>query len=300
MPDGQHAIRFVAQKTGLSAHVIRVWERRYAAVAPDRSGSNRRFYTDVELERLRLLAQACRCGHNIGAIARLPEERLRVLAADCLQTRATCADPEGFVATALAAVKALDTPGLEAVLARSAVALGHQGVLCRVVAPLACALGADWRTGELTAAHEHFATAVIRGFLAQIRPFAVAESAPTLLVATPCGQLHELGALLVAAAAGNVGWRVTYLGTCLPAVEIAGAAAQTKARAVALSVVYPEDDPQLPGELRRLRALLPELPLLLGGRAVAAYRAALAEAQITFIGSLGELYAALDDLRARR
>ncbi|NDD40994.1 MAG: MerR family transcriptional regulator, partial [Verrucomicrobia bacterium] len=159
MPKGQHAIRFVAQKTGLSSHVIRVWERRYGAVAPQRSGTNRRLYSDVDLNRLILLAQASRCGHNIGTIARLPEERLRVLAADCLQTRqCTGIAPDGFVTTALDAVKALDSAGLEAVLTRAAVAIGNQGVLCRVIAPLVCALGTGWKAGDITAAQEHFAT----------------------------------------------------------------------------------------------------------------------------------------------
>ncbi len=301
MPKGQHAIRFVAQKTGLSPHVIRVWERRYAVVAPHRSGTNRRLYSDAELERLQLLAQACRCGHNIGNIATLPEERLRVLAADCLQAKAPAAAPETFVTTALGAVRALDTPGLEAVLLQGAVALGNQGVLCRIVAPLVCAIGTAWHAGEITSAQEHCATAIIRGFLGQLRPFALSETAPLLVVATPTGQLHELGALLAAAAAANVGWRVTYLGVGLPALEIAGAVLQTKARAVALSVVYPEDDPHLPGEVLRLRAALPTgLPLLLGGRAAGAYQPALAGAQVTFIGPLSELYAALEALRAGR
>ena len=98
-------MRFVAQKTGLSPHVIRVWERRYAVVAPNRSGSNRRLYTDDELERLNLLAQACRCGHNIGNIAQLPDERLRLLAADCLQAKSEGVQPGEFITTALAAVR---------------------------------------------------------------------------------------------------------------------------------------------------------------------------------------------------
>lgn len=300
MPKGQHAIRFVAQKTGLSPHVIRVWERRYGAVAPKRSGTNRRLYSDVELERLLLLAQASRCGHNIGTIAQLPEERLRLLASDCLQTKKCSGlDPEGFVATALETVKALDAAGLETVLSRAAVAVGHQAVLCRVIAPLACTLGTGWKAGEITAAQEHCATAVIRGFLSQTRPHSVTGNSPRLIVATPSGQLHEIGALLAAAAAGNVGWQVTYLGAALPAAEIAGAAIQTGARAVALSVVYPEDDPQLPGELLRLRKLLPVgLPLLLGGRAAAGYRPALKTARISYIATLPELYAALDRARA--
>lgn len=270
-------------------------------VAPNRSGTNRRLYTDAELERLSLLAQACRCGHNIGNIAQLPDERLRLLAADCLQVTKQGVQPDEFITTALAAVKALDAPGLEAVLVRGGVALGHQGVLCRVIAPLVVAVGEAWHAGELSAAQEHLSTAVIRGFLSQMRPYAPADTAPLLVVATPTGQLHELGALLAAAAAAGVGWRVTYLGVGLPALEIAGAARQASARAVALSLVYPDVDPHLPGEVLRLRAALPAaMPLLIGGRAGAGYRTALADAQATFIGPLDELFTALDAIRTAR
>jgi len=84
------------------------------------------------------------------------------------------------------------------------------------------------------------------------RSHALPDSAPALIITTPAGQLHELGAIPVGAAAVSQGWRVTYVGPNLPAEEIAGAAQQKRARAVALSVVYPEDDPHLSGELRRL------------------------------------------------
>ena len=68
---------------------------------------------------------------------------------------------------------------------------------------------------------------------------------------------------LVGATAAHLGWQVTYLGASLPAAEIAGAAVQKRARAVALSLVYPEDDPRLPGELTRLREALPAAMTLL-------------------------------------
>ncbi len=83
--------------------------------------------------------------------------------------------------------------------------------------------------------------------------FAASGNEPVLIVATPAGQLHELGALLAATAAAHVGWQVIYLGASLPAPEIAGAAQQRGARAVALSLVYPENDSRLEGELVRLR-----------------------------------------------
>lgn len=143
-------------------------------------------------------------------------------------------------------------------LKRAETALGALGLLQRVVAPLAQAVGDLWRAGTITAAHEHFASAVIRIFLGHAaKPFARTDNAPVLVVATPAGQIHELGALLVGAAAANVGWHVTYLGASLPAAEIAGAVRQNRARVVAVSLVYPEDDSRLEAELIRLRDLLP-------------------------------------------
>ena len=167
------------------------------------------------------------------------------------------------------------------------------------LAPLATAIGGCWRAGSLTAAQEHLATGVIRLFLGRIsKPFAVNGSAPLLLVGTPAGQLHELGAVMVAAAAANMGWHVTFLGSSLPAAEIAGAAIQNRARAVALSVVYPEDDSGLADELHCLRrGLPPATALIVGGRAVPAYRSALAAVGALVCSDLTDLYGHLDRLR---
>jgi len=199
----------------------------------------------------------------------------------------------------VAAVKALDSRTLEKVLNRAAVELGGQGLLQRVIAPLAQSIGALWRDGTITAAHEHFASAVIRIYLGHAaKPFAESEHAPVLVVATPAGQLHELGALLVGAAAANLGWQVVYLGASLPAAEIAGAAKQNRARAVALSIVYPEDDQRLAGELARLRELLPpEVKLLAGGRAVSAYGDTLEKLGAWQIQDLAHFGSTLEELR---
>jgi methanogenic corrinoid protein MtbC1 len=106
----------------------------------------------------------------------------------------------------------------------------------KVIGVLAQRVGDLWRAGEILAAHEHFASAAIRGFLGRnARPFAPGSNLPTLVVGTPSGQLHELGAVMVAAGANDLGWRVVYLGPSLPAGELAAAAAQNQARAVALS-----------------------------------------------------------------
>jgi len=266
----------------------------------------------MEVERLELLRRLTESGHSIGTVAKLPTEKLRELAppvaaaahahsegarAVAMSTLSTVAP--GFLEECIANVKALDARALEATLGRAAIALGNQGLLQRVIAPLTQTIGDLWRDGIITAAHEHFASAVIRTFLGHAaKPFAEADGAPVLVVATPAGQLHELGALLVGATAANLGWRVTYLGAALPAAEIAGAAGQNRARAVALSLVYPEDDSRLPAELKRLRELLPaEIPLLVGGRAMPAYRETLDQIRAAQVDNLKDLCTTLDGLR---
>jgi len=306
MSDSHQAIKIVASRTGLTAHVIRIWEKRYGAVTPERTGTNRRLYSDEQIERLSLLRDITKAGHSIGHVAKLPTGKLRQLAKESRNVNGLAPRPSRAVPGAsslldecVAAVKSLDARALEEALSRGATELGAQGLLQRVVAPFAQSIGDLWRDGTLTAAHEHFSSAVIRVFLGQAaRPFAGADQAPVLVVATPTGQLHELGALLVGAAAANLGWHVTYLGASLPAAEIVGAARQCRARAVALSLVYPEDDPRLAGELTALRqALPPEVALLMGGRGMPAYRDVLEQIGATLVEDLTQLGSALDNLR---
>ena len=306
MVNAHHSIKVVARRTGLTAHVIRIWEKRYAAVEPDRTETNRRLYSEEQIERLSLLRDATQGGHSIGHVAKLPIDELRKLAtesssANGLAPRAVIGAPTkaSFLDACIVAVKSLDAPALEETLKRAAIELGGQGLLQRVVAPLAQNIGDLWRDGTITAAHEHFASVVIRIFLGHAaKPFAGSENSPVVVVATPAGQLHELGALLVGAAAANLGWHVTYLGASLPAAEIAGAARQNRARAVALSLVYPEDDSRMEGELTRLRELLPpEVVILTGGRAMGSYRDVLEKIGALQIKDLPHLCSTLDDLR---
>ncbi len=306
MSQSHYAINAVVRRTGLTAHVIRIWEKRYQAVQPERTATNRRLYSDEQVERLELLRDATKAGQSIGVVAKLPTDTLRRMAlaasgagAPARQKEALPDEASAFFEAALEAVRALDTRVLEQVLRRADVTLGTQGMLQRVAAPLAQALGSLWRDGTITAAQEHFATVVLRTYLATAAQiFAASGNEPVLVVATPSGQLHELGAMLVAASAANLGWRVIYLGASLPAAEIAGAVLQSRAKAVALSLVYPENDSRMEGELVRLRELLPAgTGLIIGGRAIAAYRPILDKIGAVPAQDLPRLLSVLDDFR---
>lgn len=75
----QHPIRVVALRTGLSPDLIRAWEKRYQAVVPQRTDTARRLYSDLDVDRLKLLKLATEGGRRIGDIAGLPFQELREL-----------------------------------------------------------------------------------------------------------------------------------------------------------------------------------------------------------------------------
>lgn len=70
-------IQTAAQLSGLSAHTIRAWEKRYQALTPERSDSGRRLYSSQEVERLTLLSRLTNLGSSIGQIAKLSDGELK-------------------------------------------------------------------------------------------------------------------------------------------------------------------------------------------------------------------------------
>ena len=74
MDPKRYPMRAVSEATGLTAHVIRVWEKRYSAVVPFRTPTNHRLYSEEDIERLKLLKVAIEAGQKISKIARLSSD----------------------------------------------------------------------------------------------------------------------------------------------------------------------------------------------------------------------------------
>lgn len=301
-----HPIQVVARRTGLGADVIRVWERRYAAVEPTRDAAGRRLYSDDDVDRLLLLRRATEGGRRIGDVAHLDAAQLARLVAEDKESAGGAKTTGGAASPAhldvcLAAVEAVSPADLESALQRASVALSTPALLDQVLVPLLKEIGERYRHGGLRVSHEHAASAVVRTFLAQlVASHRIPERAPVLVLATPAGQRHELGALMAGVSAAAEGWKVIYLGPDLPAEEIAYAAIETKSSAVALSVVYPPDDPRIEDELRRLRRALPsDVVLFIGGLGAEGYKRVLKEIGAVPASDLYEFRRQLDQLRKR-
>jgi DNA-binding transcriptional MerR regulator/methylmalonyl-CoA mutase cobalamin-binding subunit len=309
MDEPRHPIQVVARRTGLTADVIRAWERRHGAVSPDRSPTSRRLYSDADVERLLLLRRATLVGRRIGDVAHLAVQDLRGLvdADEAATARAPQTGPpqvsdspvaQRHLTACLDALRELEASRLEAALSAAAYTLPTPVLIEKVLAPLMRRVGDAWSEGSVGIGHEHLATVLVRSLLSTLRSaHSTPDSGPELLATTPIGQRHELGALMAAVIAASLGWRVAYLGPEIPAEEIAAVAEQRKARAIALSIVYPSDDPRVEDELRRLRhRLAPDTAILVGGPAVPAYERALREIGAVRAQNMSVLTAELERL----
>jgi methanogenic corrinoid protein MtbC1 len=346
-------MRVVVRRTGLNPSLLRAWERRYAAVGPGRSDGGQRLYSEADIHRLALLRALVDAGHNIGQVAALPEEELRVLlspeqeaggragpgaasngttrrtgrqgldaavsfeqvgaglragasggagssspAWESLSHRAWTEASDGgtvesaaFLDDALRAVYAMDPRSLDAVLNRSALALGPVVLVDGVLVPLLTRIGALWKQGDMQPALEHVASGILRRFLyGLIDRLAPPPGAPVMVVGTPAGHRHEFGAQLAAVVATAAGWEVLLLGADLPACEIAEAARRKRSPVIALSALHPVVDPTLEGEMRELREALPDdVAILLGGPAALSHATELRGVGVEVLANLGEL-----------
>lgn len=299
--NAQHPIKVVARRTGLSPDLIRAWERRYEAIEPQRSNTKRRLYSDADVEKLRLLRRATLAGRRIGDVASLSAKELAELvgadesavaeAPTPGPARPTRGSAKDHFDACLRAVEQLDAPSLESALATSAVALSTAVVIDEIIVPLLEHVGEQCRQGAIRISNEHMASAAIRTFLGPLVMSAnMADTGPGMVVTTPAGQWHELGALMVAVTASGAGWRTIYLGPNMPAEEIAFAATHNEVAVVALSISCLIDERKLTGELRKLRRYLPEdVQMWMGGSGTRSYQEILTSIGATWIDGLAGL-----------
>jgi len=304
----KYPIKIVANKTGLSMHVIRVWEKRYNAVVPERTETNRRLYSAEDILKLQLLSKSIKSGHTISSIANLSLSELKTMieeeegignsADQNTREDANNIEVSEFVDNFLSHIKTLDVKRLELILQQASISMSRPILLDNVIVPIIEQIGENWREGSFRIYHEHIATVVIRSFLSSLTNALEYElNAPNIVVTTLKGQIHELGALIVAASAAVEGWKVTYLGPNLPAEEITAVAQSVNARIVCLSVVYPAGDLNVVQELEKIGQFLPsEISLLVGGRSALSYKSTLDKIHAKIISSIKDLRKYLQNL----
>lgn len=292
----KYSIKAVSRISGLTEFVIRAWEKRYNAVTPSRTDTNRRVYSQTDIEKLRLLHQATAKGHSIGNIANLSIDSLKELTGTPVEHEIAVnknsgnnIDPSKQVDICVEAIQKLDAEKLETELLKASINLSQPDLIEKLLIPLLEKTGQNWEEGKIRVINEHLASTVIGPFLFNlIENYKIPITAPKILFTAPMGQQHEFGALLASAVAAYSGWKAIYLGSNLPVVDFINAAENMQPKAVALSIIYPPNDLRLKNELLKLKLLKKEIAIFAGGRAASTYLDVLDQLNAYHVNDLNE------------
>lgn len=147
--------------------------------------------------------------------------------------------------------------------------LGVRDVYLEVLTPALEEVGSRWAAGELTVAHEHYATAVTQGVLSVLatRMRVPPTSGRLAVVACTPGELHALGAQMVADFLEGEGWEVLALGAATPAADLAALVDDERPDVVALSTSVANNLKGAEETIERLRELDEPPFVAVGGRA---------------------------------
>lgn len=318
------SIRVVANRTGIAADTLRVWERRYGFPRPSRRPGGSRVYSEDEVARLHLVARAVDAGFRPSEVITLAPAELRRLveasAADGpprgpLTNGARGADVRGLedvtssagsvapsLDAVLAALKADDAHALRALLRAAAVSLGPRAFVSELAHPLLVRVGELWAEGALDVRHEHLASTCLTAQLhLLLGALDDGERSPAVLLATLPGEPHLLGIDMVSVhlAANLAAPRV--LGADTPPAQIVEAARALAVDAVGLSISPAYDAREASRAVSWLLANLPrDVQLWLGGSGARSITPAPSSVPApVLVATWADLDAALAALRAR-
>lgn len=281
----KNTLKSVSLKTGLSAHVIRAWEKRYGVVNPNRTETNRRFYTDEEIEKLKLLKKASDAGHSIGNISNLPVEKLHELVLgeekeSIFQHKKLL--PEKFelkiknlIDEFFKTAESYNSKKLQFLIYEIEDEFSQSIIIEEIIIPILNNLDEKRKNESFPKITGQFITNELSFYLQQIiNKIPDFDNFPILLTYTPIGGFHQIGSLISAAVAKAEKWRVCNLGENLTSAEISIVIEKLKPAAISINMIYPFAKPEeIKYELLELKKSVPEnVKILLSGRTVWNYR----------------------------
>ena len=201
----------LSRRLGISADVLRAWERRYDVLTPARSPGGYRLYSEVDEHRVRVMQAHLARGLSAAEAA---QAALR-------ETPALGSPAPSHAGEALAqALETFDEPSAQDLLDRLLTDFTPEAVLRDVLLPYLHGLGERWDRGEITVAQEHFATNVVRGRVAALGRGWGRGAGPRALLACPPGEWHDIALLAFGVVLYRSGWRVHYLGADTPMPDL--------------------------------------------------------------------------------
>ncbi len=217
---GKYSITDLEVLTGIKTATIRIWEKRYQIIAPQRTDTNIRYYTNEDLKQLLNINVLNRAGLKISLIAKLTAPEIAAKVKELAFVRVE--DEDLFDSLFLSMID-LDEITFSHTYYKAVSRLGFEDTFKRIIFLFFKRIGLMWQTNTINPAQEHFISNLVRQkLIAAIDslPLNYPANAPSALLFLPEDELHEIGLLFLNYLLRQRGFKTVYLGQALPLVDL--------------------------------------------------------------------------------
>lgn len=211
------SIKDLENLCGVKAHTIRIWEKRYNLLTPDRTDTNIRTYSLKSLQKLLNVTYLVNSGYKISRVSKLNEEEIneyvrRIVSDNSTKNQAI----NSFKIAMLNYDLELFLGTYEQLLDRRT----FRQIFVDIFIPLLTEIGLLWQTNTISPSHEHFITNLIKQKLLinieKLQYSKATKKDKAFILYLPENEIHELGLLYINYEILLKGYKAIYLGPSIP------------------------------------------------------------------------------------
>lgn len=260
---GEYKIKDIEVLTGIKAHTLRMWEKRYRILIPERTNTQIRTYTDSELSYLLNISLLNKSGYKISKIASLSEIEINDLVWKIKVSNELDNSGEKLIIALIHLDELLFRDTLNDLIKQNGL---ENTFTCHLI-PFLDRIGVMWLVGSITPAQEHFISNLIRQkLISEIDKLSIPsqEERPIMLF-LPEHEWHELGLLYYQFLLRHKGLHTIYLGQSLPFESALDCIRSFNPKALITSWLTSVEDEFMVNYFRQLKAEVGSIPIYAGG-----------------------------------
>ncbi|MFW6019592.1 MAG: MerR family transcriptional regulator [Bacteroidales bacterium] len=261
-------IKDLEKLSGIKAHTIRIWEKRYNIVSPKRTDTNIRYYSNEDLKKILNVSILNRNGMKISEISKMSDSEIEE---NVLNLNKLDDDYQSYVENLTLTMIDLDEERFERTIAHLTMRLGFQQTLIKVIHPFLNKIGLLWLTGSINPAQEHFVSNLIRQKLIVGIDGASANKKRNnkrFIMFLPEDEWHELSLLFYHYLIKNLGYEVIYLGQSVPHSDVVKVANIKRPDYIFTNITTSMPEDQFQAFLRELSSCFPKQTIFIGGHQI--------------------------------
>ena len=259
----EYKIKDIEILTGIKAHTIRIWEKRYKILIPERTQTQIRTYSDQDLSSLLNISLLNKNGHKISHIAEWDKDKIHRLVWDIKMSRNVNFTEEKLILALLHTDEQLFSETLQVLIDDK----GLSKTFSEDLMPFLERIGVMWLVNSISAAQEHFISNLIRQkIISEIDKQEIpADKSNPVMLYLPEHDWHEIGLLFYQYLLRSKGFHTVYLGQSLPYDSLLDCIQRIQPKAIISSWLTAIDKPFIINYFKQLKQDAPNAMLFAGG-----------------------------------